>query len=82
MAQMKEQIKAPKIKLSDEEIDNLSDVQFKTLVIRMLSEMVEYGCKIEEKVKALKNEIKMYREPTVTGRKPGLKSMFWNRRKK
>ena len=59
MAQMKEQIKAPeKIQLSDEEIANLSDTQFKTLVIRMLIEMVEYGCKIEEKVKAMKSEIK------------------------
>ena len=53
MAQMKEQIKAPKIKLSNEKIANLSDIDFKTLVIRMLTEMVEYGCKIEEKVKAL-----------------------------
>ena len=32
MAQMKEQIKAPKIELSDEEIVNLSDAQFKALV--------------------------------------------------
>ena len=47
---MKEQIKAPeKIQLSDEEIANLSDAQFKTLVIRMLTEMVECGCKREEK---------------------------------
>ena len=46
MAQMKEQIKAPeKIQLSNEEIANLSDAQFKTLVIRMLTERVEYGCK-------------------------------------
>ena len=59
MAQMKEQIKAPeKIHLSDEEIANLSDAQFKTLVIRMLTEMVEYGQKIEERVKAMKSEIK------------------------
>ena len=35
MAQMKEQITAPKIELSDEEIANLSDAQFNTLVIRM-----------------------------------------------
>ena len=56
---MKEQIKAPeKIQLSNKEIANLSDVQFITLVIRMLTEMVEYGHKIEEKVKAMKNEIK------------------------
>ena len=52
---MKEQIKPPeKIQLSNEEVANLSDPQFKTLVIRMLTEMVEYGCKIEEKVKAVK----------------------------
>ena len=56
---MKEQIKAPeKIQLSDEEIANLSHAQFKMLVIRMLTEMVEYGYKIEKKVKAMKSEIK------------------------
>ena len=49
MAQMKEQIKRPeKIQRSDEEIANLSDAQFKTLVIRILAEMVEYGCKIKD----------------------------------
>ena len=53
MAQIKEQIKAPKIELSNEEIANLSDAEFKTLVIRMLIEMVKYGHKIEEKVKAM-----------------------------
>ena len=38
---MKEQIKAPEKKqLSDEEIANLSDAQFKTLVIRKLTELV------------------------------------------
>ena len=37
MAQFKEQIKALKIELSDEEIANLSDTEFKTLVIRMLT---------------------------------------------
>ena len=48
MAQIKEQIKAPeKIQLSNEEIANISDAQFKTLVIRMLTEMAEYGHKIE-----------------------------------
>ena len=59
MAQMKEHIKAPeKIQLSNDEIANLSHAQFKTLVIRMLTEMVEYGRKIEEKVKAMKSELK------------------------
>ena len=38
---MKEQIKAPeKIQLSNEQIANLSDAQFKTLGIRMLTELV------------------------------------------
>ena len=54
----KEQIKAPKLELSDEEIANLSDAEFKKLVIRMLTEMVEYGHKIEERVKAMKSELK------------------------
>ena len=55
---MKEQTKAPKIKLSNEEIANLSDAQFKTMVIRMLTKMVEYDRKIEENLKAVKSEIK------------------------
>ena len=42
MAQIKEQIKAPeKIELNNEEIANLSDAEFKTLVVRMLTEMIE-----------------------------------------
>ena len=49
MAQMKEQIKTPKKELSDEEIANLSHAEFKTQVIRMLTEMVERGYKIEGK---------------------------------
>ena len=54
MAQMKEQIKAPeKIQLNEEEIANLSDAEFKTLVIRMLTEMVEYGRRIKGKVLSL-----------------------------
>ena len=41
MAQMKEQIKTPEKEISDEEIDNLSDAEFKTMVIRMLTHMSE-----------------------------------------
>ena len=52
---MKEEIKAPEKNTRDEEIANLSDAQFKTPVIRMLTKMVEYGCKIEGKVKAMKS---------------------------
>ena len=54
---MKEQIKTPEKELSDEEIANLSDAEFKTLVIRMLTEMIEYSCKIKEEVKAIQSEI-------------------------
>ena len=55
---MKEQIKTPKIEIIDEQIANLSDAELKTLVIRMFTEMVEYGCKIEEEMKAIQSEIK------------------------
>ena len=52
---MKEQFKAPEnIQLSDEEIANLSDAQVKTLVIRKLTELVEFGRKIDEKMKLLR----------------------------
>ena len=54
----KEQIKTPEKELSDEEIANLSGAEFKTPVIRVLTEMIEYGYKIEEKVKAIQSEIK------------------------
>ena len=51
---MKEQIKAPEvIQLSSKQIANLSDAQFKTLVIRMLTELVEFGHKLDEKMKAI-----------------------------
>ena len=46
---MKEQIKTTKTELSNEEIAKLSDAQFKTLVIRKLTELVEYVHKIKEK---------------------------------
>ena len=39
---MTEHFKAPeKIQISDKEIANLSDAQFKALVIKMLTELVE-----------------------------------------
>ena len=36
----------------------LSDAQFKTLVIRMLTELVEFGHKLDEKMKAMLRETK------------------------
>ena len=43
MAHMTEHFKDPeKIQLSEEEIANLLDAQFKTLVIKTLTELVEF----------------------------------------
>ena len=56
---MKEQFKAPEIiQLSSKQIANLSDAQFKTLVIRKLTDLVEFGCKLDEKMKAMLRETK------------------------
>ena len=56
---MKEQIKPPdKMQLSHKEIANLSDAEFKTLVIRKLTELVEFGRKLDEKIKAMLRETK------------------------
>ena len=56
---MKEQIKAPEtIQLSNKDIANLSDAQFKTLVVRKLTELVEFGHKLDEKMKAMITETK------------------------
>ena len=52
---MKEQIKAPeKIQVRDEKIANLSDAQFKTLVIRMLQEFTRYFNSIKKTQAAMK----------------------------
>ena len=59
MAQMTEHFKAPeKIQLSNEEISNLSDAQFKTLVIKTLTELVESVRKVDEKMKPMQIETK------------------------
>ena len=67
---MKEQIKAPeKIQLSPEDIANLSDAQFKTLVIRKLTELVKFGRKLDEKMKAMLSEINKNVQGTNSDRK-------------
>ena len=81
MAQMKQHIKTPEKELNDEEIATLS--KFKTLVIRMLTEMVEFSHKMKEAMKAIQSEIKENTLGTkVKGRKLGLKLMIWNKWKK
>ena len=47
MAQMKEQIKTPEKERRDKDIDNLSDAEFKILVIKMLTELIKLGHKNE-----------------------------------
>ena len=49
MTQMKEQNKTSGKELNKMEITNLSDAEFKTLVIRMLKELIEYGNNIKGK---------------------------------
>ena len=61
MAQMKEQIKTPEKELNKMEISNLSDAEFKTLVIRMLKELSEdlnSTKKIQSEMKGTLTEIK------------------------
>ena len=56
---MKEQIKAPeKIQLSNKEIANVSDAQFKALVINMLTQLVETVQKPDEKMKPMLRKTK------------------------
>ena len=58
MAQMKEQIKTPEKEISNKNIDNLSDAEFKTLVIRMLKKLIELSHKMKEEMKPTQSEIK------------------------
>ena len=61
------------------EISNLSDAEFKTLVIRMLKELSGYFNSIKKtqaEMKVTLNEIKIYREPTGEGMKLRIKSMI------
>ena len=67
---MKEQIKAlEKIQLSNEEKANLSDAEFKTLVIRMLTEIIRLSLKIKEEMKTTQGEIKKNSQGTNSDRK-------------
>ena len=66
---MKEQIKTSERKLSSEEIANLSDGEFKALVIKMLTELIELGQKMKEQMKDTQNEIKQNIQGTNSDRK-------------
>ena len=45
-------INTPEKELSDEEMANLSDAEFKPLVIRMFTELIELSHKMKEETKA------------------------------
>ena len=66
---MKEQSKASERELSKEEIANLSDGEFKALVIKMLTELTELGRKMKEHMKDTQSEIKQNIQGTNSDRK-------------
>ena len=55
---MKEQSKTSERHLSDEDISNLSDGEFKALAIKMLTELIELGRIMKKQMKDIQNEIK------------------------
>ena len=68
---MKEQIKTPEKELNEMEISNLSDAEFKTLVIRMLKEFIGYYNSIKKtqaEMKVALSEIKKNLPGTNSGR--------------
>ena len=66
---MKGQSKASERELSEEEIANLSDGEFKALVIKMLTDMIEHGQKMKKLMKDTQSEIKQNVQGTNSGRK-------------
>ena len=67
MAQMKEQSKTSE--LSNEEIANLTDGEFKALIIKMLTELIELGQKMKKQMKDTQSEIKQNVQGTISHRK-------------
>ena len=83
MDRMKEQNNTPIKELSEMEIANPSDAEFKTLVIKMLRNLTEYGKSIRKEMKATLSEInKNLQGMNSEGRKLGFKSTIRNIRKK
>ena len=79
---MKQHIKTPEKQLSDEETDNLSDAEFKTLVIRMLTKLIELSHKMKEEMKATQSEMKQNIQGTNSEGKETDSNTIWNKRKK
>ena len=66
---MKEQSKTSEGELSEEDIANLSDGEFKALAIKMLTEHIELGQKMKEQMKDTQSEIKQNIQGTNSHRK-------------
>ena len=66
---MKEQSKASERELSEEEIANLSDGEFKALVIKMPTDLIEFGWKMKKEMKDTQSEIKQNIQRTNSDRK-------------
>ena len=69
MAQMKEQSKTSERELSKEEITNPSDGEFKAMVIKMLTDLIEFVRKMKKQMKDTQNEIKQNIQRTNSDRK-------------
>ena len=65
---MKEQSKTSKRELNNEEIANLSDGEFKALVIKMFTDMIDLGWKMK-KQKDTQSEIQQNIQGTNSDRK-------------
>lgn len=67
---MKEQNETPEKELNETETDNLSDAEFKTLVIKMLKELIENSSnrkKTQEEMKGTLSEISKNLQGTNNG---------------
>ena len=70
MTQMKEENETPEKELNEMEKTNLSDAGFKTLMTRMLKELIEYGSSIKKthtEMKVALNGIKKNLQGTNSG---------------
>ena len=83
MSPVKEQNKTPEKELNKMKITNLSDAEFKTLVVRMLKELIEYGNNIKEERNLTLSEIKKNLQGTNSrGEEAGVQINNKNMRKK
>ena len=66
---MKEQSEASERELFEEEVTNLSDGEFKALVIKMPTDLIDLGQKMKKQIKNTQSEIKQNIQGTNSDRK-------------